>query len=127
MTDLRRRSAIESTLVLVLLGGAAVFIAYGALRVYILKQRFAGGEAETQAKIQAKEKEIAELRGEIQKLKSGEGIEFEARNRLNLQKPDERVLVIIDGEKKVTPSQEIPIEGLFDRIKHWLGFGNNEN
>ncbi len=125
MADLRRRSVLESTLVLALLGGFALFIAYGALRVFLLKQRFAGENAENQKNIEMKEKEIADLNEKIKKLKSGEGVELEARGRLNLQKPDEHVLIIGDTKNEKSKPIETQTENFFDRVKQWFGLKSN--
>jgi cell division protein FtsB len=54
--------------------------------------------------IRERKQEISDLEARIAKLKSGEGLEMEARGRLNLQKPDEEVLIIVDDESKQATS-----------------------
>ncbi len=65
-----------------------------------------------------------ELTDESKDLSSGQGIEREARDKLNYRKPGEEVVIIKENkpsEKNISP-QTTSRERLWSRILGWLGF-----
>ncbi|MEK7630647.1 MAG: hypothetical protein AAB417_01275 [Patescibacteria group bacterium] len=68
-----------------------------------------------------REQEIRELETRITKLKSGEGLEMEARGRLNLQKPDEAVVIIVEDEKKKEVTSDNADRPWWKNVLGWVG------
>ncbi len=68
-----------------------------------------------------RKQEIIELKERIAKLQSGEGLEMEARGRLNLQKPNEEVLIIVDDEKKSTTPTDASGRSWWRDMLAWIG------
>lgn len=68
-----------------------------------------------------RKQEIHELEERIAKLQSGEGLEMEARGRLNLQKPNEEVLIIVDDDKKQATSTDESRRSWWKNMLGWIG------
>ncbi len=77
--------------------------------------------ASVDSAIAKREQEIIILEGQISKIKSGEGIEMEARGRLNLQKPDENVVIIIEDEKKENVADDGADRPWWKNLLGWIG------
>lgn len=73
-----------------------------------------------QQKIDDREREIAELKNTLERLASGEGLELEARSRLNLQKPDERVLIITGEPENGSTKKGQASDTYWARVKKWF-------
>lgn len=119
----RSRSFLESPVVIGFLLVLASLTLYHTGRSLYLQRISARENADIEAQIKQKEEEIQDLESKLQRLKSGEGVELEARGRLNLQKPDERVLIIT--EEKDTMDQQGAAHmrtGIIERLKAFFGF-----
>jgi|GEM_PF-1263569 len=68
-----------------------------------------------------REREIRELETRIAKLKSGEGLEMEARSRLNLQKPDEEVVIIVEDKKQEQAAVDETGRPWWKNMLGWIG------
>ncbi|MEK7649674.1 MAG: septum formation initiator family protein [Patescibacteria group bacterium] len=71
--------------------------------------------------IAGRKQEITELEERIAKLKSGEGLEMEARGRLNLQKPDEHVVVIVEDDKGQATTTDNTRRSWWKNMLGWVG------
>ena len=100
----------------------AVLMVSNTVRVYILAR---GAEVERKDiadKLAGRELKIKDLEAKLKSLETGEGVEFEARTRLNLQKPDERVLIIVDDKNATAEIDAQKKESILSWIKRWSGF-----
>ena len=100
----------------------AALMAWHALRVSLLSRTLRGERRALEETILKREREIAELKSNIERTESGEGLEIEARSRLNLKKPGEEVLIILSQEATSTTRVETPENGLWATITEWLSF-----
>ncbi|MEK7576777.1 MAG: septum formation initiator family protein [Patescibacteria group bacterium] len=107
-----------------ILGIFSLVLVFNSYRVYSIAKKTNAEHEVLTHEIQDREAQITELKSKIAALESGEGLELEARGRLNLQKPDEKVLIIVDDNNK-KPNQAVAPENTswFSRLKKWLGFG----
>ncbi len=122
MKDLKRLRKKNNILILWGLALFAVLMVTNTVRVYVLAR---GAEAERKKvvdELTSRELEVKDLEAKLKSLETGEGVEFEARTRLNLQKPDERVLIIIDDKNATTERDAQKKEGVLSWIKRWSGF-----
>ena len=71
--------------------------------------------------ITERKQDIVELEDRIAKLKSGEGLEMEARGRLNLQKPDEHVVVIVEDDKGGATTTDSIGRSWWKNMLGWIG------
>lgn len=100
----------------------AVLMVSNTVRVYILAR---GAEAERKKvadELASRQREIGDLEAKLKSLETGEGVEFEARTRLNLQKPDEHVLIIVDDKNATSEKDVQKKDSVLSRVKRWSGF-----
>ena len=60
------------------------------------------------------------LTSELEDLRSGKGIEREAREKLNFRKPGEEVVIILDNEGSVAAKENATNASLLETIKQWF-------
>lgn len=123
--DREQTPFLYSPLVLGVLGLFSLVLVVNVYRVYMLSRAVAQEKQQLDATVQTSEAEINDLQNKIRLLESGEGLELEARSKLNLQKPDEKVLIVIEDDKKNGAATSTDNESWFGRLKKWLGFGIN--
>lgn len=123
--DREQTPFLYSPLVLGVLGLFSLVLVVNVYRVYMLSRAVAQEKQQLDATVQTSEAEINDLQNKIRLLESGEGLELEARSKLNLQKPDEKVLIVIEDDKKNGAATSTDKESWFGRLKKWLGFGIN--
>jgi cell division protein FtsL len=114
---------IKRYLMFAVLGLFSCVLVYNTYRVYSMSKQLAAERGDLAQQIKSREQEIADLQAKIKTLESGEGVELEARSRLNLQKPDEKVLIVVDGASAQKTVSKPEQESWFTRLKKWLGFG----
>lgn len=125
MEDLRRRHSKKThqsrlpVLFATGLGLLAVLFVTNAIRIYLISKNFDKERVDLARQINERESAIRDLKDKTNMLQSGEGVELEARSRLNLQKQGEHVLIIVDKDTAAQPQQEKKAS-LFDSIKHWF-------
>ncbi|OGZ43208.1 MAG: hypothetical protein A2719_00740 [Candidatus Ryanbacteria bacterium RIFCSPHIGHO2_01_FULL_45_22] len=70
--------------------------------------------------VQELEEKKSALTSELEELRSQEGVEREARQRLNFRKQGEEIIIIRDtnGDQ---PREEVTKAGLFSRLLQWIG------
>lgn len=103
---------------------ALIFAATAATRAVLVFFQTRMAFRETTAvddAITGRAQEIRELEMRIAKLKSGEGLEMEARGRLNLQKPDEAVVIIVEDEKKSSEVSDEADRPWWKSMLGWIG------
>ncbi len=110
-------------LVTIVLAFVCVLVLYQALRAYINMRQVSRQRDELTEKIQKLENEIAENREKIKSLESGAGIELEAKGRLNLQKPEERVLIIVDKSHSAGNATSSNNTSWWTKVKVLFGVG----
>ncbi len=100
------------------LAGIAVFFAYEAFMVIRQAAMARQKLEEHDKKISALQEEKARLEAAIANLKTSEGIEREAKKRLNLKNPGEEVVVVVPDQK----SSEEPDASVSwrQRLMDWL-------
>lgn len=109
---------------LFVLGIFSLLLIINSYRVYSIAKKANAEHKVLQEEIQNRERQITELKSKITALESGEGLELEARGRLNLQKPDEKVLIVVDGSDEKQKQEAAPEDvSWLLRLKKWLGFG----
>src|SRR3989344_712311 len=88
---------------------AVLFVvsAYQATHAYLNVKKIEKEKEELSRKIQERERGIKELEASLKSFESGEGLELEAKGRLNLQKPDERVLIIVGDKNTASHSGSV--------------------
>jgi cell division protein FtsB len=94
-----KKSLIENPIVLVLIGLIVLAIVASSVSSFLRSRKFKLQLMGTRNEIAEYESKLEELESRIEKLQSDEGVELEARVRLNLQRPGEHVLVIVDDEE----------------------------
>src|SRR3989338_6457020 len=87
---------------LFLIASLLIFVWLGVAmrREFVRKQEMGVELSALKASIEKNQKENEELSKKIAYLKDEENIEREARERLNLKKPDERVAIIVPPKNK---------------------------
>lgn len=115
----RNASILASRRLLVVLFVVVALVGYNAVRVYLNARAYDAERANLLKKIADREQSIQDLKDHINMLQSGEGMELEARARLNLQRPDEHVLIILDEKKDKNDQDQAP-KSWFENIKSWF-------
>lgn len=113
---------MESKPLIIFLGILVAVMVWHALGTYWLRHLAQKEQAELEAAIAGKRDEIGELREKLNEIEVGEGLEIEAKKRLNLQKPGEGVIIIVEeGSKEVATSSQSGRQRLWNNILHWFG------
>lgn len=73
---------------------AAFFLLSGAIRIAIRERQFTDERKKLEARLEALKAEKARLESEISRTQSPEAVERLAKERLNLKKPGEEVVVV---------------------------------
>lgn len=110
------------TPILLFLGALVAVTLYRTVSTYIIGRRTAEEKERLEEAVSEKEAAITQLRAKIEKIESGGGLEIEAKRRLNLQKPDEKVLVIVDDRGATTSENGEGKGGFWKKLKGWFGF-----
>jgi cell division protein FtsB len=116
----RRKSYLDSPWVVLGLGIIAVSMTYYALSSFLRQRSVQDEQSLLNQEIEERTAAIVELKQQIDRVNSGEGLELEVRSRLNLQKPGERVLIIVDEEDDDDVIETQESEGFWRRIIPWL-------
>ncbi len=67
------------------------------------------------------ERRKSELSSELEDLRGGRGVEYQAREKLNYRKPGEEVVIIVEEEQAVNESGEEQEAGFFKKLLQWIG------
>ncbi len=115
-----KKTVFPIFLVLFILG-IAIFLIIVNIRIGQKRAQLSGKVESLKKEIQTSEERNKELTGEVSKSSQQEFIEKEARERLNLKKPEEKVIVVLPSEEN---KQEIEVkksffQTLFDKIRQW--------
>lgn len=116
----RWRQIISSNIVLALL--AAVVVWLSAHTVGIWRQREAvRREAERlEEQVQKIRAEREQLQAQLSEINDPEVLEYEARSRLNIKKPGEEVLIIVEDEVQNKQVDQDSERGFFDTLLRFL-------
>ena len=112
-----KRSRFEMSWAVVVSGVLALIMFTHAVRSYIIERRELRNREASLEEIQKKEALRADLKEKLDKLQSGEGLEIEARSRLNLQRPDEHVLIVLDDKDKTASTTQKADASFWERLK----------
>lgn len=114
-TSFLHRRPVQIVLSILALG-----MAWHTLRSYLLWRGALGEEENITRTIEERTKNIEDLEKKLESFKSGEGLELEARSRLNLKKPGEEVLIIVDSKARPATEASSTKENIFLRVVHWF-------
>jgi len=110
---------MENPIVLFVGGLLILIIVAQASSAYLRSRTFRNQVANLKGESQQYETDIQELESRIAHLKTAEGVELEARDRLNMKKPGENVVVIIDENEK-NQSTEGDDTSWWKRVSTWF-------
>jgi len=110
---------LGSPIVALLLLVAFGFASYGAWNAWKAFRETNREEKELAEKVKNAESELLRLREEIRLSKTPEAIERDAKERLNLKKPGEEVVVVIPSVA-TSSSVEVPKPTFWARLIGWL-------
>ncbi len=106
----------HSPLVLLILFGIVVLFAYNMVGLVKKQRETSKNKTSEQSKIDDLRKRDGELTQEIEKLNTDKGVEESIRDKFQVVKPGEKMVVIVDSEDKQALSDEAP------RDHSFLGF-----
>ncbi|MDA1335077.1 MAG: septum formation initiator family protein [bacterium] len=118
-----RRKQTQSPKALIIFG-VVLFITIGlvfnAVSAFLRSRNFQKDNNELTTTIEQKQEDIKALEDKLDMLKSGEGLELEARARLNLRRPDEKVVIIVDDKQNTKKDTVDSKKSLWTRITNWF-------
>ena len=107
--------------VILILAGVALWLGFGVWGIYA-KERL------TRVKLERQQEELAEVKGReqeleasINELKTARGVEKELREKFEVARPGEGVIVIVDSPLGTEDDPASPL-GLWAKIKRFFGF-----
>lgn len=109
----------KKMVVLLLLVTALLF--FSTIKVYLKSKNALSKRDETRKELAELEKRKAELEKDVNRFQSESGLEEEIRKNLNVQKPGEKVLVIVDKNAengKIESGNEL--NDFFSRVWGWV-------
>jgi len=107
-------------MVILLLLVTALFF-FSTIKVYLKSKNALSKRDETRKELAELEKRKAELEKDVNRFQSESGLEEEIRKNLNVQKPGEKVLVIVDKNAengKIESGNEL--NDFFSKIWGWV-------
>jgi cell division protein FtsB len=126
MDHLKRRkgekSFFHSPAITIFVGLFCLVMLLNVVRVYVIFRNVDAEERDLKNQIAEKEAHARDLQAKLKMLESGEGVELEARSRLNFQKPGERVLIIVNDKNKTVQTSTSTEQSILARIKKWFDF-----
>ena len=107
---------------------ALLFLVVMGMGVATFRALEKGWQAEEQRKVmeanmQQLQHKKAELAEEVKNYSTGEGVEREAREKLNLHKPGEKVVVILNNDTHQQEPMQTQswVQRMWSTIRSWLG------
>ncbi|MES2223327.1 MAG: septum formation initiator family protein [Patescibacteria group bacterium] len=111
------KSRIYSRTTLVILLFIIILLAKGVFTLYLRNQESVDALRDTNNKVRDLKARQQMLSGEITKLNNNDGVEEEIREKFDVTKPGENVVIIVPDEVATT-TEEKP--SVFARFWHWL-------
>ena len=113
------RRILYSKAALIVLGVLVVWFSYQVFIVYEKDKQARERRAESVALLQELEGRKNQLRSEVERLSTDRGIEEEIRDRFEVAREGEQVIVIVDApeESKQKPEKK---KGFFERLFDWF-------
>jgi cell division protein FtsB len=97
------------------------FLVFSTAKVYLKSREVISKSNEIKKELAELEKRKAELEKDVNQLNTESGLEEEIRKNLNVQKPGEKVLVIIDkNAENVKIDSESASANFFLKIWQWV-------
>ncbi len=115
------RGFLYSKKIVILLLLITAFLFFSTIKVYLKSRNAASKNEETRKELAELEKRRAELETDVNRLNTESGLEEEIRKNLNVQKPDEKVLVIVEKNAengKIEAGNEL--NDFFSKIWGWV-------
>lgn len=107
-------------MVILLLLVTALFF-FSTIKVYLKSKNALSKRDETRKELAELEKRKAELEKDVNRFQSESGLEEEIRKNLNVQKPGEKVLVIVDkNAENVKIESGNELNDFFSKIWGWV-------
>lgn len=115
------RKILYSKKIIVLLFLVVVFLLFSTIKVYLKSRNAASKRDETRKELAELEQRKAELEKDVNRFQSESGLEEEIRNKFNVQKPGEKVLVIVDkSAENVNIESGNELNDFFSKIWGWV-------
>lgn len=114
------RNILHSKITLVILFVILIFLAKGAIGIFIKAKSSVDNLREVKKEYQSLQDRKAVLSNSINKLKTPEGIEAEIRSKYNVAKSGEVDIVMIDPTSTGTDNQNVLGGGFWNRILGWF-------
>ncbi|MES2408964.1 MAG: septum formation initiator family protein [Patescibacteria group bacterium] len=111
------KSRIYSRTTLIILLFIIILLAKGVFTLYLRNQESVEALRDTNDKVRDLKARQQMLSGEITKLNNNDGVEEEIREKFDVTKPGENVVIIVPDEVATT-TEEKP--SVFARFWHWL-------
>ena len=115
------RGILYSKKMVILLLLITAFLFFSTIKVYLKSKNALSKNEEAKKELDDLEKRKAELEKEVNQLQSESGLEEEVRKKFNVQKPGEKVLVIVDKNTengKIDSGNEL--NDFFSKIWGWV-------
>ena len=123
------RAVLASRAVMAVLFLALMGVGFAAFRAVMQMNGARAERQHTEERVRELERTQAQLKEEVQDFTTGYGVEREARDKLNLRKPGEEVVIILDNTKggatATTSGGHGTVWRLFKRLEAFIGFGTN--
>ncbi len=124
--NFERRKAHSFFLSPIILGVVVVVFlvtAYQAWRSYVDTRAALQKKEEVSQKLIQREREIKDLESKIAAFESGEGLEMEAKGKLNLKKPDEHVVIIVPAKDATSTASQSAATSFWQKIRDFFSIG----
>lgn len=109
-----------------LLFAVALLLSWSVYERFDREREMAARRYELEHKLEDLHVQAATLEGEVARLKSDRGIEEELRDRYEIAKEGERVVVVVGDERASSATSTHPLpkpQGVFGHLKAFFGFG----
>ncbi|KKU51095.1 MAG: hypothetical protein A3F26_03320 [Candidatus Ryanbacteria bacterium RIFCSPHIGHO2_12_FULL_47_12b] len=117
----KKMSMLDRPIVVFGIGLVVLVLVASAVSAFLRSRTIRKQKDATSEEVAEYEEKIRDLENRIQHLETKEGTELEARERLNLQKPGERIIIIEDDTGARDASQK-DNQAIWTRIRRWFGF-----
>lgn len=116
----RFRKIIFSKGMLFVLFLLILLLSFSLAKMYIKSRQAVVKNEEAKKDLAETEKRMTDLERDINRLQSESGIEEEIRKNLNMSKPGEEVLVIVDKKEENDKIEEESKKRFFEKIWEWV-------
>ena len=119
------RRVIYSWPVVALAGIITLWLGFSTARLYVQQRPLSQASKALEADVVAADTQTRALEERVRRLQTPAGVEEEVRDRFQVRRPDERVLVIVreqEEEQRVPARSALSFSRMFALVRGWLGF-----